>query len=322
MAKYCTQCGRKLEEGEVCNCTAQNNNTAQDTDGQQQRAQEQQQRTQAQQQRAQEQQQWAQEQQQWAQEQQQWAQAQQQYQQNQQQRTQAQQQERSGGYTKEAEWLNRQKNAFVSGTKSMFSEILPIIKAPVSRVKELSASGTAPVGIQLIVAKAVIFLVVTVIATLVISNRISDASYGFIEIDVPYFQIIIMTLLLTAGIDFLEAVILKALTGAFNGVTNTNTMINVIGARGIYDTFILLVVVILGAMALEVALGALALLSPLSVYVQFAAYQGCVNMAEDKKPYAYFLTKLCMGVISFLIVYLLVRSSLSSLIGTVFGQMW
>ena len=31
MAKYCTKCGRKLEEGEVCNCTSQNAGSTQNT---------------------------------------------------------------------------------------------------------------------------------------------------------------------------------------------------------------------------------------------------------------------------------------------------
>ena len=70
------------------------------------------------------------------------------------------------------------------------------------------------------------------------------------------------------------------------------------------------------------ALTVLALLSPLSVYIQFASYQGCVNMAKDKKVYAYFLAKVCMGIISFLVAYLLIRSSLSTLIGSVIGGLW
>ena len=148
MAKYCTQCGRKLEDGEVCTCTSQNNNAAgasRTSPG-----------------------------------------GQQQYQQT-------QQQGQTGGYTKEAEWINKQKDAFVSGTKSMFSEILPILKSPVSRVRKISSSGNAATGIQLIIAKAVIFLVVIIIALFVTAHRINEASYGFIEADIPYFQVIILT---------------------------------------------------------------------------------------------------------------------------------
>ena len=138
----------------------------------------------------------------------------------------------------------------------------------------------------------------------------------------PYFQLILVTLILTLGIDFLEALILKVITGAFNGITNTNTMINVIGARAIYDTFLLLIFVILGMLSWQIAFVVLALLLPISVYIQFASYQGCVRMAEDKKPYAYFVAKLCMSIISFLIVYIIVNTSLESMMNSMLNSIF
>ena len=348
MSKYCTQCGRKLEDGEVCTCTSQNADAASNvnvsstqTAGPQQTADtpqnEQQynqqysrQYQQAQQsgQQYQQAQQSGQQYQQTQQSSQQYQQAQQssqqyqQYQQAQQYNQQYQQDGQPGGYTKEAEWINRQKNAIVSGTKSMFSEIGPILKAPVSRVRQISSSGSANVGIQLIAAKTVVFLIVVIIALLMLSNQVHSMSYGLIEANMPYFQLILVTLILTLGIDFLEALILKVITGAFNGITNTNTMINVIGARAIYDTFLLLIFVILGMLSWQIAFVVLALLLPISVYIQFASYQGCVRMAEDKKPYAYFVAKLCMSIISFLIVYIIVNTSLESMMNSMLNSIF
>ena len=204
----------------------------------------------------------------------------------------------------------------------MFSEIGPILKAPVSRVRQISSSGSANVGIQLIAAKTVVFLIVVIIALLMLSNQVHSMSYGLIEANMPYFQLILVTLILTLGIDFLEALILKVITGAFNGITNTNTMINVIGARAIYDTFLLLIFVILGMLSWQIAFVVLALLLPISVYIQFASYQGCVRMAEDKKPYAYFVAKLCMSIISFLIVYIIVNTSLESMMNSMLNSIF
>ena len=365
MSKYCTQCGRKLEDGEVCTCTSQNADAASNvnvsstqTAGPQQTAdtpqneqqynqqysqqyqqaqqsgqqyqqtqQSSQQYQQAQQssqqyQQAQQYNQQYQQTQQSGQQYQQTQQSSQQYQQAQQYNQQYQQDDQPGGYTKEAEWINRQKNAIVSGTKSMFSEIGPILKAPVSRVRQISSSGSANVGIQLIAAKTVVFLIVVIIALLMLSNQVHSMSYGLIEANMPYFQLILVTLILTLGIDFLEALILKVITGAFNGITNTNTMINVIGARAIYDTFLLLIFVILGMLSWQIAFVVLALLLPISVYIQFASYQGCVRMAEDKKPYAYFVAKLCMSIISFLIVYIIVNTSLESMMNSMLNSIF
>ena len=271
MAKYCTQCGRKLEDSEVCNCTSQNAGNVETPDSAHMPGEAQQDGR----------------------------------------------QDQPGGYTKEAEWVNRQKNAIVSGTKSMFSEILLILKSPVSRVRQISASNSATVGTKLIIAKAVVFLIVVVAALLMTANQVNAVSYGLLTADMPYFQVIIITLILTLGSDFLESVILKTITGAFNGVTTTNTMINVIGARAVFDTFMLLIFVILGLMAGEVALGSFVLLSPLIVYIQFASYQGCVRMNEDKKAYVYFVAKLCMSTITFLIIYLMARTFVDSLAGSI-----
>ncbi len=389
MAKYCTQCGRKLEDGEVCNCTSQdagrvpneNANHMQpkgaaerqpgsqqepQNDPMYQQYQQYYQQAQADTQQGPQFQQGQQSGQQGPQFQQyqqsgqqgpQFQQGQQsgqqgpqfqqyqqsgqqgpqfqQYQQSGQQGPQFQQgqqsgqqgpqyqqyqqngpqyqQEQPGGYTKEAEWINRQKKAFVSGTKNMFSEILPILKSPVNRVRQISSSNDARVGIQLIISKAVIFLVVMIIALLMLSNKIQEASMGLIETQMPYIQVILVTLILTAGIDFLESVVLKAITGAFNGITDVNTMLNVIGARAIYDTFLLVIVAILGLVSWKVAFVAFALLSPLITYIQFASYQGCVRLKEDKKPYSYFIAKLCIGIISFLIIYLITRTFMDSI---------
>ena len=333
MSKYCTQCGRKLEDGEVCTCTSQNADAASNvnvsstqTAGPQQTADTPQNEQQYNQQYSQQYQQAQQSGQQYQQTQQSSQQYNQQYQQTQQNRQQYNQQYQQdgqpGGYTKEAEWINRQKNAIVSGTKSMFSEIGPILKAPVSRVRQISSSGSANVGIQLIAAKTVVFLIVVIIALLMLSNQVHSMSYGLIEANMPYFQLILVTLILTLGIDFLEALILKVITGAFNGITNTNTMINVIGARAIYDTFLLLIFVILGMLSWQIAFVVLALLLPISVYIQFASYQGCVRMAEDKKPYAYFVAKLCMSIISFLIVYIIVNTSLESMMNSMLNSIF
>ncbi len=300
MAKYCTKCGRKLEDGEVCNCTSQSAGSTQNAEqqagaGQQQYQQGQSGATQQQYQQGQT------------------GAVQQQYQQGQPgSQQQYYQQGQPGGTTKESEWINRQKDVIISGTKNMFSEIIPILKAPVSRVREISAAGSSA-GLQLIIAKAVIFLVVMLIAMLVISSRIREISYGFVTIDMPYFQLILLTLLLTAGVDLLEAVLLKSITGAFKGMTNVNTMFNVIGGRCIYDTIVFLLVIILGIISWNAAFVVLIFATPISVYIQFSAYQGCVRMSENRRPYAYFLTKLCMSVISFLVVYLIIRNYISTI---------
>ena len=358
MARFCTKCGRPLKEGEVCNCTAQNAGGAQNAGAQQSQPGGQQNYQQSQpggQQSYQQSQPGGQQyyqqgrpggQQNYQQGQpggQQYYQqgrpggqqnyqqgqpggqqnyqqgqpgGQQYYQQGQPGGQQNYQQGQPGGMTKEAEWLNRQKDVIMSGTKNMFSELVPIIKTPVSRVKQISAANSAAVGIEFIVAKAVVAFIFTLIVLLVTQGRLGDLSGG--EFDVPFLEPLLAVILLTAGIDFLEAVILKAITGAFNGNTSVNAMINVIGARGVFDTAIIVIVMILMPYFIKSSYFCGDLFKARSaLFIQYAAYKECVGLDENKKPYAYFVAKLCITIISALIIYFLFKDICDMVLGFV-----
>ena len=210
----------------------------------------------------------------------------------------------------------------MSGTKSALSEIRPILRQPVSRVREVSLTGDGCLGKELIIGKAVVFMVVALAALMILSGRIDDMGYGFVDVEMPYLQVMLAVLVLTAGVDFVEAFILKAISGAFGGVTSSNAMMNVVGARGIFDTLIMLASVIVGLMAIEVAYLVLVVLISLSSIMELAIYQGTVvQMDENKKPYAFFLAKLCLMVIVFIVTYLLVRSAMDSVVGSALRYM-
>lgn len=227
-----------------------------------------------------------------------------------------------GGRGIDSEWINKQKQVFVSGTKSALGEIRPILRQPVSRVREVSLTGDGRLGKELIIGKAVVFMVVALAALMILSGRIDDMGYGFVDVEMPYLQVMLAVLVLTAGVDFVEAFILKAISGAFGGVTSSNAMMNVVGARGIFDTLIMLASVIVGLMAIEVAYLVLVVLISLSSIMELAIYQGTVvQMDENKKPYAFFLAKLCLMVIVFIVTYLLVRSAMDSVVGSALRYM-
>lgn len=228
----------------------------------------------------------------------------------------------SGGPGINTEWINKQKQVFVSGTKSALGEILPILRQPVSRVREVSLAGNGRLGKELIIGKAVIFMVVAMVALMILSGRIVEMGYGLVEVEMPYLQVLLGVLVLTAGMDFIEAFLLKAISGAFGGVTTNSAMMNVIGARGIYDTLIMLVCAIVGFMAVEMAYLVCVLLIALSSIMELAIYQGTVvQMDENKKPYAFFLAKLCMMILLAIVAYLLVRSAMDSVVGSVMEYM-
>lgn len=304
MANFCTKCGRKLEEGEVCNCVnegTQSENTQKESNIQSNDVQQQVQNT---------------ENQYYQQNQTNGNQYDQQNQanegQNYQQPNQNQQYyqgQPNQGRTKEAEWFNEKKDAFVSGTKNMFSEILPILKAPVTEIKNIVSGNSAAVGLEFIVAKGVIALIMILIAL----AKISSMTGGFIEI--PYFKIIILVLLITVGADFLEALLMKVITGLFNGVTNVNAMLTTVGARALYESIIFVVVGILSLINLNFAIMIYAVLAIILTCIQYSGYQAVTQVDEDKKPYVFFVAKACMAVIIGIVVYLMAKDILTTVIG-------
>ena len=276
MARFCTQCGRKLEEGEVCNCTSQGANGSAQTAGQEnyqsqgnyggqagygQQYYQQDQGQNGQQYYQQDQGQNSQQYYQQGQNQN----SQQYYQQGQNpygqqgQNPYGQQYYQQGqnpygqgpynqgypggqGRSREAEWLNEKKNAFVAVTKNMFSEILPILKRPVGRVREIAASNSPAVGLEFLVTK----LVVTILIGLFIILRLKSAlntPYGDVSqyVKIPYFQLFLIAVIFTIGIDLLNALLLKVFAGVFGGSASVSAMINVVGARAMYDCIFIIV---------------------------------------------------------------------------------
>ena len=358
MAKFCTKCGRKLEEGEVCTCTSAIREASQQiytqqpqteeygsltggTDGQQQKQYYNQGQQQGQYYDPNQQNQYYNQGQQQGQyydpnqQNQYYNQGQQQgqyYDPNQQNQyyNQSQQQgqyynqnqqnpyNKQGQYyqqrTKEAEWLYNKKDQLVAGTKNMFSEILPILKAPVTRVKAIADSNNPAVGIEFIATKMVVCLIFLLIVLLKIRGAVSGYS-SYLNIKIPYFKSILCVILATAGIDVIDAVFLKVITALFGAKARFQAYIDVVGATDMFATFIIIIEGILIGIAPEIALVFFGILAPLVTYIQFAQYRAVADIDEDKKPYAYFAAKLCFTIIAGLVVYLLVRSTLNSMAG-------
>lgn len=287
MAKFCNQCGRRLEDGEICSCQQQTktvlekNNTDIPNENQMITHSDVSFQTQT---------------------------------------GSTEPPSTSTGNKQEAEWFNKQKKVLVSGTKSIFAEIFPILRAPVSRVREISSVENGKLGRELILAKAIVFVIVVLGAMFLVSDRLSSLSYGFVEPEMPYLKVLVAIFIMTAGVDILEAVVLKSITNAFGGTTTTNTMMAVVGARGIYDTILLLAGIIFGMMAAEVALIFFALCYSISNFMEMGIYLGNVQLNEDKRPYAFFVAKLCMTLIMGLAAYLLVRNLMDSALGSMLGQ--
>lgn len=143
MAKFCTKCGRKLEEGEVCTCQQANNHYEEPQKVVSDRTESQPEEPQPES----------------------WDGSQQQVNQ-------------TGGKTKEAEWISQKSTMVVNETKNIFTKIIPLFKHPVSETEKIAAGKSSVPGIEFIAIKAAVILIFTIIMLV----KIDSTFGGFVEI--------------------------------------------------------------------------------------------------------------------------------------------
>lgn len=212
------------------------------------------------------------------------------------------------GRSKEAEWLNEKKKALVAVTKNMFSEIGPILKRPVGRVKEIADSGSIAVGMEFMVTK----LIITILMGLFnIWKLKSNAGIYEDYIEIPYLELLVLAVIFTIGIDMMNVLLMKAFAGAFGGHASFSAMISVVGARTMYDSMFILICGLLFLISIPAALFLALLAAILTPYIEYGGYHKCSNLSEDRVAYAYFVIKICMMVITFIVSALLVSGIVS-----------
>lgn len=286
MAKFCTKCGRKLEEGEVCTCQQENNNYSEPqkvaaNEVEPQTTEPQPERWDGGQQTA--------------------------------NQTQNETVSQTSEKTKEAEWISQKSTIVVNETKNVFAKIIPLLKHPVTETKKIADGKSSIPGIEFIAIKVAVVLIFTIIML----AKMDSALGGFVEI--PTVTIIIMAILLTLGADCLEALMLKVFSGVLNGVTEQSAMFSVVGTRALYETLIYIVAGIVCFISANFGIIIIALTSILLPIVEFGSYRVLVQTSEDRKVYAYFIAKVIMAVISYIVIYLCGKEVLSSILGTLMG---
>lgn len=207
--------------------------------------------------------------------------------------------------SKELEWFQEKKNNFVSESKTLFAEILPILKAPVTRIKQISSDDSSTIGMKFIITKAAIMLILTLIVLVRLSGLI-----GY-YIEIPFFKAIIQIILFSVGADFLEALLMKTFTEIAGGSTNRHAMITIIGTRGLYESIITIVVALLSIISLNTALIVYIFCIPIVTLIQYSGFQAITQVSDDKKPYIFFVAKACMFIMIYIIMYLLMKDTLS-----------
>ena len=323
---YCTKCGKKLEDGEVCTCTqtgaapqmrpvqhtqqpvqpekADQNIQAEHYTSQ--RAQQPRQNSQSTQQPRQNSQS--------AQQPRQNSQSTQQprYTQQAQYTRQGQpgQNPQSAPRSVDTEKMKEKGTEILAMLKEMALDAVDVLKRPVSKSELMAADGSVKPGLRLLIAKCVIFLIMIMILFMRLNSEL-DGILGL-----PYASAIILTLLLTVGLDSLEAWLLKVLSGAFKCETSVNAMFSVVGVKAVFGTVITVISAILMMASQGLGIAVFLAASFVVPFAEYASYRNVTDGDENKKVFAFAIVKICVIIAALLVTYLLGKDMISSLQGS------
>lgn len=198
--------------------------------------------------------------------------------------------------TREAEWVSEKKEKVISEARNIFAQIVPLLKAPITKTQEIVSKNNSIIGWEFIGIKVVAYLIVIFI----MGEKIAGFFWN------PDFAFILKMLILIAAPALLEIVVCKIISGAFNIKTTYNSMSMISGTRSLFDAIGIIVVGIISIISLEGAMllwGAItACLLP---FLHYGCYRTVVLGKEDKKLYAYALSMLVVAVAMFFVIKIL-----------------
>lgn len=196
-------------------------------------------------------------------------------------------------------WQAEMSRQTVAGAKNMFAQFTEIITRPVSGAMDLTKTNAPIPGLAFIIIKAAVILLAVIFG----AKKLEEVSYYW-YVDIPYAKLVILILLITLGADLLEGVLLKALSGAFGVRTDSKAAFACVAARTVYEIILMIVFGIIFKLSAGLALTLYTVCSLILPYIEFGGYYSMSDGDSNKKIFAFFIVKACI----FVIVYLLVKN--------------
>lgn len=322
---FCTKCGRKLEEGEICTCQQpksapkmqpqakvepqpvkkEQTEEPKPVDSQKgPSASPQNQKTETQSQSAQQQNAGYQQRQQYQQNAN--YQQGQQYQQNGNYQQNMNYQQGNMRGSREAEWAREKGTEALGSAKTFLGAAGSVLKRPVSEAVRMSGDCTGKSGLRFITVKAIFTTLIVLILSMVTAGKIASASNGyfsFFDIKMPYLTLIVLSLIATIGFDMIKVGIMTMMTKAFGGSAAPKAMYSVVGVQAVFDLLITAVICVLMIISPSIAtvvaftLGLVYAIG-LTPFVGYASYTAVTNMDKDKRVYAFWIIIILLVIVS------------------------
>jgi len=232
----------------------------------------------------------------------------------------------------EVKGMNGHKDKMVTEAKNIVGEIRPLLKQPFTQTKKLADKNTVVFGLELVGVKAVVAIIIMLIASSIANGRIGNVEtsglWGAVEsfastiTTIPIsgedkVSMAFMIILSIAGIDILEAVFLKVCAGIVGIKTNFAKMITLTGTKALFDIMMMIVAGIIAFVSVQFGIVILLAGTIFSTCVQYGAFDKIVNDDNDKKVYIIGIVKVVMAIILLLIVRGMIPDSFKYMINNV-----
>ena len=214
--------------------------------------------------------------------------------------------------SKEAEWAKEKGAAALGNVKIFLGAAGSVLKKPVSEAVRMSDDSTGKSGLHFITVKAIFTTIVVLILSMVTAGKIASASNGyfsFFDIKMPYFTLIVLSLIATIGFDMVKVGIMTMMTKAFGGSAAPKAMYSVVGVQAVFDLLITAVICVLMiispsiAMTVAFTLGLVYVIG-LTPFVGYASYTAVTNMDKDKSVYAFWIIIILLVIVALVICLL------------------
>lgn len=214
--------------------------------------------------------------------------------------------------SKEAEWAKEKGAAALGNVKIFLGAASSVLKKPVSEAVRMSDDSTGKSGLHFITVKAIFTTIVVLILSMVTAGKIASATNGyfsFFDIKMPYFTLIVLSLIATIGFDMVKVGIMTMMTKAFGGSAAPKAMYSVVGVQAVFDLLITAVICVLMIISPSIAtvvaftLGLVYAIG-LTPFVGYASYTAVTNMDKDKRVYAFWIIIILLVIVALVICLL------------------
>lgn len=207
--------------------------------------------------------------------------------------------------------LNDRKEDLFRHTRNIFAQIPALLSRPDTTMRSISRQNSSILGLEMLSVQPILIL----LSTLFLNQKVQSLSRGILEL--PVLKIFLLSLVGVFAAAYLEAAALMLMTKAFRGQTTIHKMICTVGYKYLINGLTTLIGSLLFFISPRILLlpaVIILILGMLASYLFFVeGYRNAVEINPDRRLYALLTGELIFYVLIVVIVFFLLVSVISSL---------